>query len=58
MEGRREGREKENESIFAHMGEKIHSMASPEFLGDGCILLITCVHVLYEDRVAGSRNGR
>lgn len=49
MEGRREGREKEMKASL-HMGEKIHSMASPEFLGDGCILLITCVHVLYEDR--------
>lgn len=47
MEGRRE-EGKGNESIFAH-GRK-YSMASPEFLGDGCILLITCVHVLYEDR--------
>ena len=34
---------------FLHMGEKMHSMASPEFLGDGCVLFITCVHVLYDE---------
>ena len=34
---------------FLHMGEKMHNMASPEFLGDGCVLFITCVHVLYDE---------
>ena len=31
------------------MGEKIHSMPSPEILGDGDVLFITCVHVLYDE---------
>ena len=48
MEGRRGGREKEMKASL-HMGEKIHSMASPECLGDGCVLFITCIHVLYDE---------